>query len=62
MEYLIGWLVFSAASVSVAKGKNRNVFLWAALGILLGPFAILIVALLKPLAPTKEGAEESPYN
>ena len=62
MEYLIGWVVFSVASASVAKGKNRRVALWAVVGILLGPFAILIVALLPPAAPREEGAEESPYN
>jgi len=48
MELLIAWAVFSFAAASVAKGKNRNVFLWAGIGLLLGPFAILIVALLKP--------------
>lgn len=61
MEYLIGWLVFSAAAASIAKGKNRNVFLWAGLGILLGPFAILIVAMMGPAPPKDEGSDESPY-
>jgi hypothetical protein len=57
MEYLIGWLVFPFAAASLARGKKRNVILWAALGLLLGPFAILIVALIQP----GEGADEG-YN
>lgn len=60
MEYLIGWVIFSVAAASIAKGKNRNMYLWAALGIFLGPFAILIVALMGP-APGKDGSDESPY-
>lgn len=48
MEFLFGWIVFAAAAGSIARGKNRNVFLWAGIGLLIGPFAILIVALMKP--------------
>ena len=46
MEYLLIWLVFACAAYSLAKGKNRNAYLWALLGLLLGPFAVLLVALL----------------
>ena len=55
MEYLLIPVVFAAAAVSLAKGKNRNVVLWGALGLIIGPFAILAVALMKP-AP---GVEQS---
>jgi len=55
MEYLIAWLVFPFASASLARGKNRNVLLWALLGLLLGPFAILIVALIKPAPGADQG-------
>lgn len=48
MEFLFAWLVFGCAAASVAKGKNRSVVLWAALGLLIGPFALLIIALMKP--------------
>ncbi len=54
MEYLIAWVVMAAAAGSVAKGKNRSVLLWAVLGLLLGPLAILIVAMMKPA----EGADQ----
>lgn len=49
MEYLLILAVFAAAAGSLAKGKNRNIYLWAFIGMLIGPFAILVVALLKPL-------------
>ncbi len=48
MEYLILWAVFGFAAASMAKGKNRNVVLWFIIGLLAGPFAILIVAMMKP--------------
>ena len=41
MEFIIIWLVFPIAAGTVAKGKKRNVYLFAALGLLIGPFAIL---------------------
>lgn len=55
MEYLIAWLVFPFAAASIAKGKKRNVYLWAAIGLLIGPFAILAVALIKPAPGADEG-------
>lgn len=48
MEYLFILIVFAAAAGSLAKGKNRNIYLWTILGALLGPFAVLAVALMKP--------------
>lgn len=54
MEYLFMWLVFPVAAWSLARGQNRNVYLWAALGLVLGPFPLLILALLK----SAEGADE----
>jgi hypothetical protein len=48
MEYLILWTVFGFAAASMAKGKNRHVVLWFIIGLLIGPFAILIIAILKP--------------
>lgn len=48
MEYLILWAVFGFAAASMAKGKNRHVVLWFLIGLLIGPFAILVIALLKP--------------
>lgn len=53
MEFFFAWIVFGCAAASFAKGKNRNVALWAGIGLLLGPFAILILLVMKP-APGKE--------
>lgn len=47
MEYLFIWLVFPCAAFSIAKGKNSNPNLWGGLGLLLGPFAVLIVAIME---------------
>lgn len=49
MEFLFAWVAFAAAAASLAKGKNRNVFLWAFIGLLIGPFAVLVVAMMKPV-------------
>ena len=54
MEYLIAWAIFGAAAASLAKGKNRNVLLWVIIGLLIGPFAILAIALLKPIPGTNQ--------
>ena len=55
MEYLIAWLVFPFATASLARGKNRKIYLGGLLGLLLGPFAILIVALIKPAPGADQG-------
>ena len=57
MEYLILWFVFGAAAFVLAKGKGRNLALWTILGLLIGPFAVLILALL----PTTEQGDQD-YN
>jgi hypothetical protein len=45
MEYLILWAAFPFATHALAKEKKLNRFLWAFLGLLMGPFALVIVAL-----------------
>ncbi|WP_291316781.1 hypothetical protein [Desulfuromonas sp.] len=57
MEYLILWVVFGFAAASLAKGKNRNHVLWFFIGLLLGPFAVLAVALMKPAPGANQGYE-----
>lgn len=49
MKYLLIWAVFAAAASSLAKGKNRNVYVWFFIGLLLGPLAILALAFMKPV-------------
>lgn len=48
MNYFIMWAVFGAAAGTLAKGKNRNIVLWVFIGLLTGPIAVLILALIKP--------------
>lgn len=48
MEYALIPVIFAFAAATLAKGKNRNQILWFFGGLVLGPFAMLIVALLKP--------------
>jgi hypothetical protein len=55
MQYLIFWVVFGFAAASLAKGKNRNIYLWFLVGLLLGPFGVLIVALIKPAPGADQG-------
>lgn len=50
MELLFVWLIaFGCAAGSLAKGKNRSVALWVIVGMVIGPFAVLIIALMKPV-------------
>ena len=55
MEYLLIWVVFGCAAYSLAKGKNRRGVLWFFIGLLIGPFAILTVALMKPAPGPDQG-------
>jgi hypothetical protein len=55
MEYLLFWSVFGFAAASLAKGKNRNIYLWFLIGILTGPFGVLICALIKPADGADQG-------
>ena len=48
MQYLVLWAIFGFAASSMAKAKNRRVVLWFVIGLLVGPFAILALALMKP--------------
>lgn len=47
---ILVWVVFAAAAASMAKSKGRSVVLWSLLGVLIGPFAVLVVALMKSTA------------
>lgn len=55
IAYLIAWCLFSCAAYSLAKGKGRNPRLWAAIGLVLGPLAVLIVALMPITTKSEAG-------
>ena len=48
MVFLLIPVIFGIAAGVMAKGKNRNVVLWVLISMLIGPFALLILGLLKP--------------
>jgi hypothetical protein len=55
MNYIIGWLLFGVAAYCVAKSKGRSLVFWTVLGLLIGPFALLILAFL----PSTEKGDQS---
>lgn len=58
MKFLFAWAIFAAAAGSFAKAKNRNVVLWVIIGLLIGPFALLVIGLMKPVP----GGEDQGYD
>ena len=55
MNYLIMWLIFGCASYLLARDKNRNPIVWTVVGLLIGPFALLVLAFIKPGAGPDRG-------
>lgn len=50
MPFLIIWVLFGVGCAIAASNKRRNVAGWFFLGMLLGPFGLLFILLLSPLA------------
>jgi hypothetical protein len=48
MEFLLIPVIFAVASAVVAKGKDRSQILWFFIGLVLMPFALLLIAVVKP--------------
>ena len=57
MEILIAWIIFGIAAASLAKSKNRSVVLWLFIGLLIGPFALLVITIMKPGPGSDQGYE-----
>ncbi|MFO7578290.1 MAG: hypothetical protein R6W66_11255 [Pelovirga sp.] len=49
------WIITACGAYAVAKSRGRNYRLWFAVGLIIGPFAVLIVALLPLGANAKKG-------
>ena len=45
MEIVLIWFLFGLVAAIIANSKGRGVFGWFVLGILLGPFALVIAFL-----------------
>lgn len=41
MIYLFAWVAVGVCSAAIAAYKGRNIFLWLALGVLLGPLSLI---------------------
>lgn len=54
MEYLFMWGAFACAAYSLAGGKGKNKNFWFVIGLLIGPFAALILAFI-PADPEAKG-------
>jgi biotin transporter BioY len=57
MEFIIAWILFGVAAGYLAKEKKRTVVLWVIIGLLIGPFALLIIGLMKPGSVGAKGPE-----
>jgi len=44
------WVVCGAAAASMAKTKGRKPLNWVIIGLVIGPFALLILGMLKATA------------
>lgn len=53
MAYLFAWILFPIFSAVLASNKNRSSFGWFLIGLLFGPFGLL-VGLMSPLEKQRE--------
>jgi O-antigen/teichoic acid export membrane protein len=57
LQFLIIPLIFACASVSMAKGKNRNPVVWFFIGLFTGPIALALILFMKPGPGEDQGYE-----
>jgi len=55
MEFLLIPIIFASAAAVVARDKNRSQILWFFIGLVLMPFALLIIAIIKPGPGPEQG-------
>lgn len=56
MGYFVFWLLCGVASAVIASDKGRSGVAWFFLGVLFGPFALVVAACLSRIGPpAKEG-------
>jgi len=53
MNAIIMWIVFGCAAYSVAGTKGRRPFVWFGIGLLIGPFAVLVVGMMPKVITEK---------
>lgn len=50
MKFIFMWIVFACAAYTVAVSKGRRRYLWFGIGLLIGPFAVLVVGMMPAIA------------
>ncbi len=53
MNAIIMWIVFGCAAYSVAGTKGRRPYVWFGIGLLIGPFAVLVVGMMPKVITEK---------
>ena len=61
MEYLILWCLFSISAAVIASHKGRSSAGWFILGLLIGPFALIVALLPSAEAQAQQAARLSEY-
>ena len=61
MEYFILWCLFSVSAAVIASHKGRSSAGWFVLGLLVGPFALLVALLPSAEAQAQHAARLSGY-
>jgi RNA polymerase subunit RPABC4/transcription elongation factor Spt4 len=54
VEYILIWLLFGVVCAIIASNKGRSAFGWLVLGVLLGPFALVLVLVASKNEPVVE--------
>lgn len=54
------WLLVGFMTAKLAQQKGRDPYMWFAIGVLLGIFALLILILLPPVKPEEQETNKAP--
>lgn len=58
MEFLLIWLLFGIASALIASAKGRSGCGWFLLGVLIGPFGLIVIVLPSATQKAMKKAQE----
>jgi hypothetical protein len=61
MIIVLVWFMIGAATGFIAGGKGRSDIGWFVLGILFGPFSLIVVACLPAVKPEETDARPCPF-
>ena len=54
MGFVIIWILFGIVTAVVASNKGRNGWGWFFIGVLLGPFGLILALVISPVRQTNE--------